>query len=92
MLYKVTTTPLMPALFGTLPRSLNVARQAQPSPGLDAVSLLKGLQDADCLLAEIRTHVATPNALRDMVEKLAGDPAALEGACRAIQRHLECAT
>lgn len=92
MLHKVTTPPLMPALFGTLPRTLNVARQAPPSPGLEAVSLLKGLQAADCLLAEIKTRVVAPNALRDLVEKLAGDPGALEGACRCIQKALEGAT
>jgi hypothetical protein len=86
--HRATKPPLLPALHGTPARNVTDV-QAAGTAGLAALALIRGVHRADLVLIEVSRGLACPNALRDLVTDLASDPAALEGACRVIQKTLE---
>jgi hypothetical protein len=85
MHHLVETQPFA-ALFGTAPKAPTTPA---PTRAEAILGILRGGEKADTLLDAIGRGIAHPNALRDLVGNLASDPAALEGACRTLQKALE---
>jgi hypothetical protein len=86
MLHHLTESAPFGALFGSAPKPIT---SPVPARGDAILGILRGGEKADTLLDAISRGIGHPNALRDLVVSLASDPAALEGACRTVQKALE---